>query len=137
VTGGLHLFADKPVWGYGSGSFENRYAALRRKTPTTLTASHTIAITIAAEQGLIGELPYLGLVVLAAVALLGEARRDPARAAAAAAFLALVLHTELYADFLEDPASWTLLAVGAALAYRSREKPSSAATAPAAALVAS
>jgi hypothetical protein len=48
----------------------------------------------------------------------------------AAAFLALILHTELYADFLEDPASWTLLAIGAALAYTSRTRPSSAATAP-------
>src|SRR5438270_1902249 len=25
VTGGLKLFADRPVWGYGSGSFETEY----------------------------------------------------------------------------------------------------------------
>jgi putative inorganic carbon (hco3(-)) transporter len=38
-----------------------------------------------------------------------------ARAAIGAAFCALVLHTLVYAAFLEDPLSWTLLAVGAAL----------------------
>ena len=37
-------------------------------------------------------------------------------AAVAAAFCALVLHTWLYAAFLEDPLAWALLAVGTALA---------------------
>ena len=40
----------------------------------------------------------------------------PARAAIAAGFAALVLHTWLYAAFLEDPVTWTLLALGSALA---------------------
>jgi hypothetical protein len=39
-----------------------------------------------------------------------------ARAAVAAAFVALVVHTLLYAAFLEDPLAWALLAVGSALA---------------------
>ena len=26
VTGGLHMFADRPVWGYGSGGFQSEYA---------------------------------------------------------------------------------------------------------------
>ena len=37
-------------------------------------------------------------------------------AAAYACFAALVLHTWLYAAFLEDPMTWTLLALGSALA---------------------
>ena len=41
--------------------------------------------------------------------------RSIARAAVAAAFVALVVHTLLYAAFLEDPLAWALLAVGAAL----------------------
>jgi O-antigen ligase len=117
VSGGWQLFTHRPVWGYGSGSFEVRYRALNPKSTSTLSASHTIAVTIAAEQGLIGELPYLALVGVAAVVLLRGARRDPRRAAVAAAFLALVFHTELYADFLEDPVTWTLLGAGVALAY--------------------
>lgn len=40
----------------------------------------------------------------------------------AAAFLALVFHTQLYADFLEDPVSWTLLGIGTALAYAARTR---------------
>jgi O-antigen ligase len=86
----------------------------------TLAASHTIAVTIAAEQGVIGELAYLALAVVAAVGLLRGARSDPYRAAIAAAFLALVFHTLLYADFLEDPVTWTLLGVGVALAVAGR-----------------
>jgi putative inorganic carbon (hco3(-)) transporter len=118
VGGGAQLFSERPVWGYGSGSFETEY---HRIHPTSsLTASHTIAITIAAEQGLIGELVYLALVIAAAVVLVRGARADPARAAIAAAFLALVFHTLLYADFLEDPEMWTLLGIGTALAYAAR-----------------
>ena len=49
--------------------------------------------------------------------LVRGARADPARAAIAAAFLALVFHTLLYADFLEDPETWALLGIGTALAY--------------------
>ena len=83
----------------------------------TLSASHTIPVTIGAEQGLIGELPYIALVLVSAFVLLaGRARGSRPRAAIAAAFLALVFHTMLYADFLEDPVIWTLLAIGLALA---------------------
>ena len=116
VSGGIDLFRARPVWGYGSGSFAHEYSAHHRNTSLTLSASHTIAITIAAEQGLIGELAYLAIVVVAAVVLVRGARTDPVRAGIAAAFVALVFHTLLYADFLEDPFTWTLLGIGAALA---------------------
>ena len=137
VSGGLHLFGEKPVWGNGSGSFEKRYGALHPNSISTLTASHTIAVTIAAEQGLVGELPYIALVIIAVAVLSRGARRDPARAAVAAAFIALVLHTELYADFLEDPITWTLLAIGTALAYTSTVRPSRASRVPGTIAVAS
>jgi O-antigen ligase len=138
VRGGIHMFGQRPVWGYGSGAFVNQY---RREHPTaaqTLAASHTIAVTIAAEQGLIGELVYVALILVAVLVLMQDARADPARAALAAAFIALILHTNLYADFLEDPVTWTLLGVGAALAAarpvavatrrRPREREATAAT---------
>ena len=38
------------------------------------------------------------------------------RAGVAAAFIALVVHTMLYAAFLEDPLAWALLGAGVALA---------------------
>ena len=120
VSGGLQLFGDRPLWGYGSGSFQVEYKKLNPATSKTLSASHAIPVTIAAEQGLIGELPYLVLVVVAGLLLVRGARADPARAGVAAAFLALVFHTLLYADFLEDPVTWTLLGIGTALAYAAR-----------------
>lgn len=115
VSGGLGLFADRPVWGYGSGSFVAEYRAHHQAVATTLSASHTIPITVAAEQGLIGELAYLALVALVLVGLVRGARGDPVRSAVAAAFVALIFHTMLYADFLEDPTTWVLLAIGVAL----------------------
>jgi O-antigen ligase len=116
VSGGAALFADRPVWGFGSGSFVTEYRAHHHSGPNTLSASHTIPITIAAEQGLIGEVVYIGLVLAAFACLLGRARGDPVRIAIAAAFIALAFHTLLYADFLEDPVTWALLGIGAALA---------------------
>jgi O-antigen ligase len=118
VSGGLDLFASRPLWGWGSGSFETEYSARHHNVGETTSASHTIPITIAAEQGLIGGLAYLALVLAALITLLQRARSDPARVAIAAAFIALVFHTLLYADFLEDPITWTLLAIGVALARR-------------------
>jgi O-antigen ligase len=116
VSGGLSLFADRPVWGFGSGSFSTEYVRHHRHTASALSDSHTIPLTIAAEQGLIGEVVYLAFVVVAIVALVRSARGDPVRSAIAAAFVALMFHTLLYADFLEDPTTWVLLAVGLALA---------------------
>jgi putative inorganic carbon (HCO3(-)) transporter len=117
VSGGVSMFGDRPLWGYGSGSFEAEYSK-QNGGCGTVCASHTIAVTIGAEQGLIGLIPYVALIIAALATLLRGARGDPARAAVAAAFLALVLHTQLYADFLEDPITWALLAVGGALAHR-------------------
>jgi len=116
VTRGLHMFSQRPLWGYGSGSFEDEYQVHYHGNAQTLSASHTIAVTIAAEQGVIGELAYLALVIVAILILVRGAPSQPARVAIAAAFIALIFHTLLYADFLEDPFTWALLAVGAALA---------------------
>jgi O-antigen ligase len=81
-----------------------------------VAASHTIPVTVAAEQGLAGLVVYLALLVAALTRLLRGAGRSPARAAVAAAFVALITHTMLYAAFLEDPLTWALLGVGVALA---------------------
>ncbi len=115
VTGGLHMFGQRPVWGYGSGSFQKEYRKQNPNSPGQVEDSHTLPVTIAAEQGVIGEVVYLGLLVAALLTLLQGVRGDPVRAAVAAAFIALVVHTLVYDDFLSDPISWTLLGVGVAL----------------------
>jgi O-antigen ligase len=117
VEGGLELWADRPLHGFGSGSFQEEYRRKRDLSrPNAVTASHTTPITVAAEQGLLGLALYAVLVFVALRTLLVGARRSLARVVIAAAFAALVVHTIFYAAFLEDPTAWVLLAAGAALA---------------------
>jgi len=117
MDGGLDLAREQPLIGWGSGSFNTEYRRAEHASGREATsASHTIPITVAAEQGVIGLALYVALLVLAFRRLLKGARSRPVRAAIAAGFAALVLHTWLYAAFLEDPVTWTLLALGSALA---------------------
>jgi O-antigen ligase len=117
VSGGLKLFADRPLYGYGSGSFETEYKRHgNASTANATSASHTIPITVAAEQGIVGLAVYVALLIAAFFVLFRGAGRSPPRIAIAACFAALVLHTWTYADFLEDPITWTLLGIGVALA---------------------
>jgi O-antigen ligase len=129
VSGALSMARDRPVWGFGSGAFAERYRAREGVRSVRVAAvSHTIPLTIAAEQGIIGLLAYVALMV-AALRLVFSGVRARVRTAApgfeaiaaaavAAAFCALVLHTFVYAAFLEDPLSWALLALAGALAAR-------------------
>jgi O-antigen ligase/polysaccharide polymerase Wzy-like membrane protein len=143
VEGGVNLFLDRPLWGYGSGSFARTFRQERKgNQQQAVSASHTLPITVAAEQGLLGLAAYL-LVLFAAFRMLlerawvaGLRARDPppalespdgsplerealahpaAGAALAGAFTALVVHTMMYAAFLEDPLTWVILAVASAV----------------------
>jgi len=117
ISGGLELFAKRPLQGYGSGSFEVQYKHHSKASSENATsASHTIPITVAAEQGIVGLAVYVALLLSAFAVMFRGAGRSPPRIALAAAFAALVLHTWTYADFLEDPFTWAMLAVGVALA---------------------
>ena len=116
VSGGLALFADRPLQGFGSGSFSTEYLRHNEVSATSAaSASHTIPITVAAEQGIVGLVLYVALLFAALATLFRGAGRSPPRIAIAACFAALVLHTFVYADFLEDPITWTLLGIGVAL----------------------
>lgn len=128
ISGGLRLFADRPLEGFGPGSFASEYRSHEHVTNDSATAaSHTIPITVAAEQGVIGLALYVALLVSAALVLFAKAGRSPPRIAVAACFAALVLHTLTYADFIEDPVTWTLLGIGISLSVAARaasERPS-------------
>ncbi|MGV1050004.1 MAG: O-antigen ligase family protein [Solirubrobacterales bacterium] len=117
VSGGTELFEERPLWGYGSGSFQKAYAKRRENKDVPVSVSHTEPVTVAAEQGLVGLALYLALIVVALWAMTAGLRgRRAGRAAVLAAFVALLVHTMAYAGFFEDPITWVLLAVGAALA---------------------
>jgi O-antigen ligase len=122
VSGGVDLFGERPIQGYGSGSFQAAYREHRENKDAPVTVSHTEPVTVAAEQGLIGLAVYLALIVVA-LWTLGRGLWGPehagiaARAAVLAAFVALLVHTLAYAGFFEDPITWVLLAIGASLAH--------------------
>jgi len=117
VQGGIDLFSERPLWGYGSGSFQKAYANHRENKDVPVSVSHTEPVTVAAEQGLIGLLFYAALIAVAIWTMTaGLKGRRAGRAAVLAAFVALLVHTMAYAGFFEDPITWVLLAVGAALA---------------------
>jgi len=147
IRGGVELFASRPLWGYGAGSFARAYRLERKGSEQQATsASHTLPITVAAEQGVIGLAAY-GFVLFAAFATLagwvgaGTARPPPlerageegalrttdleafsaAGAALAAGFATLVVHTMMYAAFLEDPFTWVILALGLAILPQLRQ----------------
>ena len=127
INGGVKMFLDRPILGFGSGSFAKEFREREKTTDArAASASHTIPVTVAAEQGIVGLASYL-FVLLTSFALvwqgLGRLRSDEsppaelvARGAVAAAFTGLVVHTLAYAAFLEDPLTWTLL--GAAIGLR-------------------
>jgi len=122
VSGGIHLFAQRPLYGYGSGSFPKAYREHVHTRKVPVSVSHTEPITAAAEQGLVGLLAYVALLVAALWTMgSGLLRLRPAggvaaRAAVLATFIALLVHTMAYAGFFEDPIAWVLLAAGASLA---------------------
>ena len=143
VSGGVDLFAERPVQGYGSGSFQAAYRDHRADKNAPVTISHTEPVTVVAEQGLIGLVAYLSLIAVALWTLgrglwsappaggddsegspgreSPESETGPAggaaRAAVLATFVALLVHTLAYAGFFEDPITWVLLAAGASLAH--------------------
>ena len=138
VTGGLEMFGDRPVAGYGSGSFSRSFQEEVAGPDAPVTESHTEPITVAAEGGIVGLAIYLALIVSSLFVLLAGARasmpglgrvghgeepeRGPpvARAAVFAAYVGLLVHTVFYAGYLDDPATWVLLAIGYCLAFRCR-----------------
>lgn len=138
VSGGVDLFENRPFFGYGAGSFSTSFKKEVAGPNAPVTESHTEPITIAAEQGIVGLVLYLALIVAVIAALGagmrrvmpglggkfgdGKSRRGPpaARAAVLAAFVAVLVHTLTYAGFLDDPITWVLIAIGYSLAFPCR-----------------
>jgi putative inorganic carbon (hco3(-)) transporter len=136
VSGGVKLAEHRPLYGYGSASFSKAFARAEDVRPGDTTISHTEPVTVAAEQGVVGVIAYLALLVAALWAVLSGMRAiapglgapfrtlrqgdrvelAPARIAMAGAFCALLVHTIGYAAYLTDPLTWALLAIGGVLA---------------------
>jgi O-antigen ligase len=141
IEGGIELARAEPLIGHGSASFPEAFREQERISSNRPAISHNEPVAVAAEQGAIGLVVYLGLLAAAFLTLLGGLRRvapglgaradaigDPAaggpgaralaRVAVVAAFAALIVHTIGYAGYLTDPLTWALLAIGGSLAAR-------------------
>jgi O-antigen ligase len=129
IEGGLRMVRDRPLYGFGSGAYADEYRERERvSSEKVAAASHTIPLTVTAEQGVIGLAAYLALVAVSLLlgfrGLRGRLRTDRpgtpaiAQAGMAAAYAALLLHTLVYAAYLEDPLAWVLLAIAAGLRTR-------------------
>lgn len=138
IAGGVELFGAKPLAGHGSASFSEAFIEQEEVNPNENTISHNEAVTVAAEQGVLGLLAYAAVIAAAIWTLLtgvsgfapglGASRRAIAdlrgapgagrlgRIALAAAFAAMLVHTVGYGSFLTDPVTWAILAIGGALA---------------------
>jgi hypothetical protein len=69
VSGGIELFTDRPVLGYGPGAFSLSFREEIAGPNAPVTESHTEPVTVAAEQGLVGMAVYIALLVSSLVAL--------------------------------------------------------------------
>jgi putative inorganic carbon (HCO3(-)) transporter len=114
IEGGLDLARDRPLAGWGSGSFGRAFYDRIEQARTTV--SHSEPITVAAEQGGIGLVVYAALLLVALVTVLGAAAGSSlGRTVVAACFVSMLVSSFGYTGFMIDPAVWALLALGIAL----------------------
>ncbi|CAN5435475.1 hypothetical protein BH10ACT11_BH10ACT11_05770 [soil metagenome] len=111
VSGGIEMFGKRPIAGFGSGSFAISYRREIKRIQQPV--SHAEPITVAAEEGIIGLVPYAAVLFFAAAMLIRPwPSSAPIRAGVAACFATLFIHTLGYAGFSIDPVTWALLALG-------------------------
>jgi O-antigen ligase len=112
----LDAFKERPIAGVGIGGQPRASSELAGKGSPSRNASHTTPLTVLAELGVIGFALYLWTLAAASWALVLVTRRDRALGVGlAAVLLALVVHSLLYAGFLEDPLTWGVFGLAAAV----------------------
>jgi len=111
----LEAFEARPIWGVGVGGQPRASAEESGRGSPSRNASHTTPLTILAELGIVGFALYAWLLGATAWALYVLYRRARTLAVGVAAvFLALVVHSLLYAGFFEDPLTWGVFGLVAA-----------------------
>ncbi len=129
IQAGWQMFRDHPVTGVGFGGFQHALLTtyksfLPANPPATL--SHTSAITILSEQGLIGGLLFLAFLgLLLREVIYSLVRRTPWRlwVVTPAVLIAPILaYSQFEGRLIEEPYLW--LALGLFYAARTLESPS-------------
>jgi O-antigen ligase len=115
----LDAFQERPIAGVGIGGQPRASADIAGKGSPSRNASHTTPLTISAELGLVGFALYLWLLGATAWALVLVARWNRELGVGlAAVFLVLFVHSLLYAGFFEDPLTWGVIGLAAAVLAR-------------------
>ena len=111
------MFVHHPVAGVGIGAQPRASQKLATHFgPLQNFVSHTTPLTVAAELGIVGFVLYVGILAGAARSLAAVRRRHQALGLSlAAVFLALFVHSLAYSGFFEDPITWFVLGVAAAV----------------------
>jgi O-antigen ligase len=116
VTVTLDAFKERPIAGVGVGGQPRASSELAGKGSPSRNASHTTPLTVLAELGVIGFGLYAWTLGAAGWALVLVTRCDRALGIGLSAILlALFVHSLLYAGFFEDPLTWGVLGVAAAV----------------------
>jgi putative inorganic carbon (HCO3(-)) transporter len=120
ISNGIKIAVAHPADGVGLGGFEHAYSKRTHRTPRQ-SASHDTPVTVAAEEGAVGFVLYLWLLVALFRSAFGRLERGPLGRVALAAGLALsaiFVHSLAYNDFFEDPTTWGLFGLIALVAAR-------------------
>jgi len=128
IEAGLAMFADHPATGVGFGGYQHALlTAYKRFVPTNpnpqVTLSHTSAITILAEQGLVGALLFASFLGLLAWEVIRSLRRRTAQRSwivmPALLAIPILILSQLEGRMIEEPYLW--LALGLFFAARRLE----------------
>jgi O-antigen ligase len=117
VSDGWHVIKRHPFDGAGLGGFAAAaLAGTAHPGRTKSAASHTTPVTVLAELGPIGLAIYLALIGSTAWAAFRAGPDRLVRFALVAALAAVLASSLFYNDYFEDPASWILTGLIAAMA---------------------
>jgi O-antigen ligase len=115
----LDAFSERPLLGYGAGTYQFYFMQHRSRTASTVTDAHDVYVQTLAELGIVGFIPF-AVVLFGVLALLAIRIRGPGRTAYAVLFaVVLAWALEAAVDWVwEMPAVtlWLFIAAGAALA---------------------
>jgi len=125
VEAGLDMFGDHPITGVGAGGYqaafeEDYYSYKDPKIKANITASHTSAVTIIAELGVIGAAAVAFLVLRWATYIRDLVRtRDPELRTTALGIgivsAVIFLGSQTEGRFLEDPFLWFFAGLAVAI----------------------
>ncbi len=116
VEATVEVVKARPIAGVGVGGQPRASADLVGKGSPSRNASHTTPLTVLAELGIAGVALYVWLLAAAGRALYLVAEQNRTLGIGlGAVLLALFTHSLFYAGFFEDPVTWGVLGVSAAV----------------------